>query len=163
MWTYNYTNPEIASDELMHYGIIGMKWGIHRSREVRAAKAAYKANRKKASSRAEKMKLKAKYKRDRLNAADAAADRIFKDESKATRRRVNRTGALKTAAQSYLLGDQGALQYQRSRAKGSGRVGSAVLGTAVQTGHALTGGVNSVVGTVRALERSDFGKKKKKR
>lgn len=28
MWQYNYDYYDLASDELMHYGVPGMKWGI---------------------------------------------------------------------------------------------------------------------------------------
>ena len=30
MWSYNYTN----GDELYHYGVKGMKWGVHRARRA---------------------------------------------------------------------------------------------------------------------------------
>lgn len=32
MWQYNYTTSDEDSDELYHYGVLGMKWGVHRAR-----------------------------------------------------------------------------------------------------------------------------------
>lgn len=33
MWQYNYTSQDEESDELMHYGVLGMKWGVHREKK----------------------------------------------------------------------------------------------------------------------------------
>lgn len=32
MWQYNYAMSDEDSDELYHYGVLGMKWGVHRAR-----------------------------------------------------------------------------------------------------------------------------------
>ena len=50
----------VNDDELMHYGVIGMKWGVHRSRYDTS-----KGNTSKAKQIADKQYAKASKKRDR--------------------------------------------------------------------------------------------------
>lgn len=33
MWQYNYSSVQPSSNELMHYGILGMRWGVRRTPE----------------------------------------------------------------------------------------------------------------------------------
>lgn len=44
MWKYQNT------DELYHYGVLGMKWGIHRARKALGSSSAIADKKKKSSS-----------------------------------------------------------------------------------------------------------------
>ena len=44
MWQYNYDYYDLAPDELMHYGKLGMKWGVIHNPAKAYAKAINKRN-----------------------------------------------------------------------------------------------------------------------
>ncbi len=80
MWSYRLTD----SNELYHYGVLGMKWGVHRGR----AKEAYgKASKKlsKISTKVEKFDAKS---RKMIKKADAKEYGLFGSQKKAQKYRA---------------------------------------------------------------------------
>lgn len=134
MWQYD-------NSYLMHYGVLGMKWGVRRARKNREKAVTSSNSAKKwdekarhAKSRGES-KAVAKYRR---NAAENRAN-IKKYQNKAnaierkyknragsdTYNRVKNMSTAKAVGQSLVFGSYGALKYNQARSAGSGRLLSA--------------------------------------
>lgn len=135
------------NNELYHYGVLGMKWGIHRA-NVNAAKA----KRAKARGKYEQAK---KYSDKSKKILKKHTDRT----SKETVKYVNKTSTGKLVAESLLLGTYGALKYNQARAsKNASRGRAAVEGILYSGANRLSYGLLGIVEP--RLRASDKNKRK---
>lgn len=128
MWRWNNGDAE-----LYHYGVLGMKWGVHRAKSYQE-----KSNRARARGN---MTDAQKYqnKSDRITAKH---ERLA--GGKKTMNRVSKQSMGKTMAQTAVFGTYGALKYNQARAKHASRGRAAVEATLYNAGNKLTGGVLGV-------------------
>lgn len=148
-------------DELRHYGVLGMKWGVHRAkRNVSKASTARKSAKEwdeiaKYNEKKGKTKQAAKYreyaKKDRADAKkyDSKAKQIEKKNQKLAGGKkaydyMKKQSMGETIAKSYLFGTYGALKYNQARSKGNSRAKSAVDAIVYGVGNNLTMGILSV-------------------
>lgn len=154
LWQYD-------NSYLMHYGVLGMKWGVRRARKYKekAQKAKVSANEwdeiaKNAKARG-KTKAASKYReyaaKDRVDAQryqtkSQKIEQKHKDRAGTkTYNRVKNTRTAKLVGESLVLGTYGALKYNQARANGSSRGLSILNGLLHETGNSLTGGLASIV------------------
>lgn len=104
----------MTEQELKHYGVLGMKWGIHRSNRL-----AKKANRLKGKNDEKSKKLMAKSNKKRK--------KHERRTSKETVARVEKISTGKAILESMAVGTYGALKYNQARANHNMRRGEAVL------------------------------------
>lgn len=120
--------------ELYHYGVLGMKWGVHRAKVYQA-----KSNRARSRGNigdAERYQNKSNRmmeKNERLSGGKNAFERASKQSIG------------KTLAQAAVFGTYGATKYNQARAKHASRGKAAVQATLYSVGNKMTGGLLGVV------------------
>ena len=126
------------SNELMHYGVLGMKWGKRKARKYNEKAASLRKNarglvngpNKTRSDRATKAigKVHAARQREKANEYEQKAKKLESQGgfNKKTKTRVEKMSTGKAVAQSVLMGSYGAAVYNNIRANSSTSRGKAV-------------------------------------
>lgn len=124
-------DEEPTPEDLEHYGVLGMKWGHHRV-QVAQAKAAKAKSKLSNTERGTKAYSKADAKYQKATAKARTRKAVYEgvyNNAKA-RKRVERQSMGKTLAQTWLMGDFGAMKYNEARAAGVSQGRSLVNGLA---------------------------------
>lgn len=128
MWKYNNTDELYhSSDELIHYGVIGMKWGMRKARKAGTTYTYKSYGQKKWQKKVDKLTAKNKTGKKLTKAQNKLGMYTIRDRNRQDY--VKKTGAGKTVAKHALLNLQAHGGYNRMRAAGYGRVASIFGGT----------------------------------
>ena len=155
MWSYNYTYPNY----LAHYGVLSMKWGVHRAKKASEKAAMYKryADDYKVSDYTTKLSSKEQTKMNTTRSKLLA--KSTKYANKAARIKANNKALAggskaynytksqslgKSLLKSALFTSYGALKYDQARSSGASRGKAALEGILYGTANNLTIGAMSV-------------------
>lgn len=117
-------------NELYHYGVLGMRWGVRKDKDTIFTRKSSRTTRglERRLAKDEKRAAAGKYKKYDTHRLRKAL-RDSKRFDAAVQKRVNSMSKGKTFAQVLLMGSRGALRYNQLRTTGYGRVLSFLGGT----------------------------------
>ena len=120
-----YSIDNNGDNELYHYGVLGMKWGIHRASK-KGTTYTYKSH---GQRKWDKKLDKAIKKGSEQKKIDKATKKVsmYKERDKSRQSYAESTTVGKSIAKQLLLGPVGSGAYSRLRASGMGRASSAVV------------------------------------
>lgn len=119
MWEYNQISN---SDELYHYGVLGMKWGIRRARKNGASYVYKSHGQKKYEKKIDQIKSSnKKNKKEKLAKAKTKLS-IYKQRDKNRQSYASKTNLGKAVVKQILMGPIGSGSYSRYRSSGNNRV-----------------------------------------
>ena len=169
LWNYN-------DNYLAHYGVIGMKWGVHRAKKNKEKAAQYKryaddydpkgysvklSDKERAKAQRKKDAALAKSKKYAARAKAIEQKHIDRTSTK-TYNRVKNTSTAKLVGESMVFGTYGALKYNQALAQGRSRGESILDGILYSAGDYLTGGFLDIVEPrVSASEKRERRKNQK--
>ena len=139
-------------NELYHYGVLGMKWGIRKARK-RGMEYQYKSH---AQKKMEKKAARAEAKgRDASKARDKLA--AYKERDAARQSYAEHTKTGHAIARTLLLGPWGAGAYNRARTAGSSVGSSVVQGLILPTFGPIGIGISKASENSSARSRAGVG------
>lgn len=119
MWEYNQISN---SDELYHYGVLGMKWGVRRARKNGASYVYKSHGQKKYEKKIDQIKSSnKKNKKEKLAKAKTKLS-IYKQRDKNRQSYASKTNLGKAVVKQILMGPIGSGSYSRYRSSGNNRV-----------------------------------------
>lgn len=112
----------MSNDELMHYGVLGMKWGVRRAGK-KGTTYTYKSHGQKKYEKKVTKQIAKDKDVNKINKSKAKLD-LYKQRDKNRQEYAETTNAGKAFVKTLMLGPIGAGSYNRYRGAGSGRVGA---------------------------------------